>query len=1008
MIKKWFITIILYVIAGQLAFASLPEQIPQIDPSFRQELARAKEKRVRQLLSLRKQTITAERAWDVIYYSLNLTPDPETEILYGEVEIAGIVGAASLNKIGLSCWSGLNIVSITPANNPDLNLKYLKKIVFDIVIIDLEREYTQGEQFSIKITYNGKPQDSNYYAFDFSNYGHKPMIWTMSEPFGARSWWPCKDVPSDKADSVDIRITVPNEFIAVSNGTLREKIINGESTTWWWHEQYPIATYLVSLAIYPYEVHYDNYLYNNNADTMKIHFYNFPGLYKQFEKEIKKVKHMITLFANLFGEYPFVEEKYGHADFLSRGAMEHQTCSSFGFWGEEVFVHELAHQWWGDLITCKDFHHIWLNEGFATYCEALWFEGYYANMTASEYQMRSNLYLGPGTIFVEDPENENIFDGGLSYSKGSWVLHMLRHIVSDSVFFDILQTYYDSPKHQYGTATTEDFQAICERVSGKELGKFFQQWIYDEWHPEYYFTWNWDDLGNGQFKVYGNIKQTQKIGPIFEMPLDITIQTKIGDTTFVLFNDEKNETFEYIVNAKPELLLLDKDNWILKKVSGINSPIITLNDYFIDDSNMNDNGRADANETVKLIVELLNTGLNTRNIGLDLQTDDPDIKILQNSYYYAQIDMNETVNNQAFPFEFNVAPNTRTHFADFKLILKSAYGYSDSLDFVIPINLPDILFVDDDAGKKYEQYIGSVLDKNYIPYRYWDVNIAGMPDLSDAQIVIWATGDDRDSTLTSKEQQLLSHFLDNGGCLLLSGQNIGYDLVGDGLTTDSLFYINYLHASFIHDNIESPLVLGVEGSSLGDGIRFYLKDYVNSAGNQKSTDNISPVNPAQTFLQYSTKQESAGINYYDEVKNSQVVYLAFGLEGISQTYYPDSVRDMFYRIIEWFANPAEITGISTLEKIPTDYYLYQNYPNPFNPETTIKFDLPVTSFVTLDIYNISGRKVKSLVSGVKSSGNYKVIWDGCDDSGQSVSSGVYFYKLIVTGFSETRKMLLLR
>ena len=1010
MFKKWIITLVFIAATGQFSSAVIPQKIPQIDTSFRQELARVKEKRAKQILSLRKQVLPAEEAWDVIYYSLHLTPDTDTEILYGEVEITGLTRTAKLSRIGLNCWAGLNIVSITPANNPDSGLNFQKKIAFDMMIIDLDREYTQGEQFSIVITYNGKPQESNYYAFDFSSYGPNPMIWTLSEPFGARSWWPCKDVPSDKPDSVDIRITVPNEFIAVSNGTLREKTTNGDLTTWWWHEQYPIATYLVSLAIYPYEVHYDDYLYNNKTDTMQIHFYNFPGNYEKLKDESKKVKHMIALFAKLFGEYPFVEEKYGQADYLGGGAMEHQTCSSFSFWGEVVFAHELAHQWWGDLITCHDFHHIWLNEGFATYSEALWFEGFYNEMTASDYQMGANLYLGRGTVFVEDPENDSIFDGGLSYSKASWVLHMLRHVVDDSLFFDILKTYYSSPEHQYGSATTEDFQAICEQVSGKNLEKYFRQWIYEEGHPVYYFTWNWDDMGTGQFKVFGHIKQIQKIGPVFEMPLDMTIQTEVGDTTFVLLNSEEIQAFEYIVNARPEQLLLDKDNWVLKEVRGINSPIISLKSYSIDDSNMNNNGRADANETVNMIVELHNTGIKVTNIEIELFTDDPDITILQNKSHIDQIDEDETVSNQAEPFGFSVSPRAMAHFSNFHLKIKSGYGFTDSLDIGVPVNIPDILYVDDDAGQDYNVYIRSLLDSIYISYSYWDVNALGIPDFSEAEIVIWATGDDRDSTLTPDEQQLLATFLDNGGRLLLTGQNIGYDLAADGTVSDSLFLHNYLHADFINDKDESPFVLGKYDDELGSRLVLFFESLPGGAGNQNSPDIITPVEPAVSFLKYYPSSEDAGLYYQNELIGSRLVYLAFGMEGISQipSMSGPGPDELMIRIIEWFSKPETISGIKVTDNVPRAYHLHPNYPNPFNPETRIKFDIPRRGFVTLKIYDLLGREVTTLLSEMKEPGSWTVTWNAADHSGIRVPSGLYFYKLTADDFTSSRKMLLLR
>jgi hypothetical protein len=391
------------------------------------------------------------------------------------------------------------------------------------------------------------------------------MIGTLSEPFGARVWWPCKDVNSDKADSVDIRVTIPNDLIVASNGTLREKNIEGNLTTYWWHEQYPIATYLVSVAIYPYRVYYDDYLYNDDADTMKIHFYVFPDNYERYHEINAQVKDMISFFSQIYGEYPFIEEKYGHADYLTGGAMEHQTCSSFAFWGEFVYAHELAHQWWGDLVTCDSFHHIWLNEGFATYSEALWFEHAYPEaITASEYMMTYRLYQGAGTVYLEDPMTEPIFHGGLTYNKAAWVMHMLRYVVGNDVFFEILKTYGSSPEHRYGTATTDEFQAICEQVSGLDLEKFFQQWIYEEYYPHYAYGWNLKPVENG-YHVNLGIEQIQENTVLFRMPIDVRITTSSYDTVFVVWDSLQSQTFEFFVDEEPVNVEIDPNNWILKK-----------------------------------------------------------------------------------------------------------------------------------------------------------------------------------------------------------------------------------------------------------------------------------------------------------------------------------------------------------------------------------------------------------------------------------------------------------
>ena len=565
-------------------YSTTNAQLPKIDISFRKNMLSQKAKHYQQMQLCELQKTTNQNNYDVTYYSLDLTPDPTTSHLTGIVEIVAKVTASTLNRVELNFWQGLSITDIHLSETPENQLNYENNN--DILFVDLGRDYVLGEQFRLTVEYNGRPQDSEYYSFAFDTYNGQPMIWTLSSVFGARAWWPCKDVPSDKPDSMDIRVTVPSNLIVASNGSLREKIIEGNRTTFCWHEKYPIATYLVSLAIHPYEMFYDQYIYNNGADTMAIEFYSFPGNYKTNLGINNLVKDMLACFSDLFGEYPFVDEKYGQADFLWGGGMEHQTCTSYGGWSEALFAHEIAHQWWGDLITCDNFHDIWLNEGFASYSEALWFEYAYPPYTASEYQMMYQLYLGPGTVYVEHPESENIFDSGLSYVKGSWILHMLRHVVGEENFFDILKAYYASPNNKYGSATTEQFQAICEQVSGINLDKFFYQWMHEEFYPQYSYSWNWEQSGSG-FDINLEIRQ-QQTNYIFWMPIDITVTTTTGETTFVVWDSLISQTFQFNVSSQPTDLELDKNNWILKLIpEDINDPtfdrgILLVNGVMLD------------------------------------------------------------------------------------------------------------------------------------------------------------------------------------------------------------------------------------------------------------------------------------------------------------------------------------------------------------------------------------------------------------------------------------------
>jgi aminopeptidase N len=497
-----------------------------------------------------------QELFDVKYYDLNLDIDPNTQNIIGEVKVLAEVINIPIGQMELNFLDNMMVSKVTIGGS---------SVTFDhsddILTITLDRTYNSGEQFEVTVDYSGNPEQSGFGAFVFDTHNGKPMIWSFSDPFGARNWWPCKDVPSDKADSVDIKITVPKDLIVASNGLLRDVIDNGSTKTYWWYEGYPITTYLVSVAIYEYMTYSDYYVYSP-GDSMEVAFFVFPDHYDWVRDDYGKTIEMIETFSQLFGQYPFIDEKYGHAEFTWGGGMEHQTITSLGGWSELLIAHELAHQWWGDMITCDDFHHIWLNEGFATYSEALWLEQKYGKDEYHE-EMDREQYFGGGMIYVHDLSVGNIFHYGRSYQKGSWVPHMLRHVVGDDTFFDILKAYYNS-QHQYGTATTEEFRDICEAVAGMDLDWFFQQWIYEEYYPVYVYEWSWE--AGASYKVNLTIEQTQTNTVLFKMPIDITVETVSGETTFVVWDSIKTQEFQLTVDDQPTNLYLDKNNWILKRV----------------------------------------------------------------------------------------------------------------------------------------------------------------------------------------------------------------------------------------------------------------------------------------------------------------------------------------------------------------------------------------------------------------------------------------------------------
>ena len=552
-----------FVVALCAPLYSAAQEQSRVD--IRREIARNKAERFERMHLAETSQTLSQADYDVKYYALELAMDPVSGTISGFVIIQGKVTAASLATVDLDLDDNMVVSQvIVPATGIPLVFSHPG----DRLFVTLDRTYLLSEPFTILVQYAGAP-DESLGGFGFDMHSGEPMIWSLSEPFGARTWWPCKDVPSDKADSVDVKITVPEDLIVASNGRLVSTVDNGTTKTYHWHEGYPIATYLVSVAIHPYTTYSDWYHYSP-TDSMEVQFYVFPDHYPDVVPTYAMTVDMITLFADLFGEYPFLDEKYGHAEFLWGGGMEHQTITSLGSWSEYLIVHELSHQWWGDMVTCNDFHHVWMNEGFATYAEALWSEFTYGEAQYHE-DMQYAEYFGAGTIYVTDTSNfSRIFHTGLSYNKGSWVLHMLRHVVGDTDFFQILKDYYADPRYKYATVTTEQFRDLCEEVSGMDLDWFFHQWIYEEYYPTYAYNWWWAPNA-GAYTVQMTIDQLQK-NYVFKMPIDITVTTTAGDVTFVAWDSLSTQTFTFQVANAPTGIALDEDEWILRKVE---EPIVS-------------------------------------------------------------------------------------------------------------------------------------------------------------------------------------------------------------------------------------------------------------------------------------------------------------------------------------------------------------------------------------------------------------------------------------------------
>ena len=894
--------IILFLIAGVTGvLASGLAQEKRITPESIETLQQFKEQEMEtwREMMLREDTRTrTQEDFDALYYELNLQVFLDPNNLEGTVTGRFQSLIDDLETVVLDFDEALTVDEVTGS----VSAYQLEGEEFEFT---LDRPYNSGEIFEITTTYHGVPRILNdTKAFRFEHHGNVPIVATLSTPFLAHTWWPCKDGPEDKPDSVDINITIPvesyngYELYASSNGRLTDIVDNGDGTkTFKWHEGYPIPVYYVGIDVSNYRIFTHYYKYSD-TDSMEVPYYVFPESYNAAQQTFADVVDMIGFLSDTFCPYPFLDEKYAMSEIGFYGAIENQTNTIMGGVGENFYMtvlHEMSHQWFGDMITCASWHHGWVNEGFATYCEALWvehllgFEGY------KEY-MAGMAYYGNGTVYLEDVSDPFRVFVGIIYNKGAWVLHMLRRVVGDDTFWDIMRTYCQT--HAYGYASTEDFQAVCESVYGESLDWYFQQWIYEEGYPDYEYAWDFENTG-GAYTVTLRIGQTQTSGPIFEMPMDILIRTQGGDVLETVTVNAELSTFQFEVDAQPVEIIIDPDDWILKRVSPLTSSNIVYQSFAVDDSDGNNNGSVDPGETIFLIVTLVNKGAPVQGVSAVLVTEDPYVILVNGHADYGDLDYFSEVTNGATPFIFTVDPEAASRVVLFTLDITGQGGYENSDEFYVIVGESSVLLIDDDTGELYETYFIPNLGK-VVPFDTWETLTQGTPagTLSHYMAVVWLTGDDAGTTLTGEEQSAIGDYLDDGGNLLLTGQNIGFDLYEQGSAADREFFETYLHAAYVSNTSTEFTLSGIQGDPISDDMG-YLTLFDTGAGNQESPDIISPRAEANTVFQYFPSGNVAGIRYSGEYK---LVYFAFGFEGLGDfgPFHDQKRSELMRNIMDWF------------------------------------------------------------------------------------------------------------
>ncbi len=510
--------------------------------------------------------LSNDTTYDINFYHLDIEIALDSNYIQGRVNYlitSQIVGLTSL-KLDLDSAFTIDSISFPASTFSFLN---------NVLTINLSTSYNIGDAFTFTVYYKGAPVlAGGYKGLRYETHDeNEVIIASLSTPYLAHTWWPCKDGTEDKADSTFIDITIKDTIvnsipvIALSNGLLDTVETIGNKKTFRWKHYYPIVPYYMMVAISNYEHFQQTYTGSN---------YNFPIDYYVFESHLENAQagvedlpNAIDFFTTTFGPYPFLEEKYGMTQLGYYGAIENQTntiTNNMSLNWFYVSVHELAHMWFADMVTCQTWNHGWVNEGFASYAEALYTE-HVNGFNSYQNYMANYEYYSSGSVYLEDVSDPfNVFQS-IIYDKGAYVLHMLRKVLGDSIFFDAIYNYATNDSFIYKLATTEDFKLICEVESGQNLDYFFDQWIYDERYPRYIYNYEYDQP-TGSLGIA--IVQTQGIlgwREVFTMPMDIKIEFEDGsDTIIEVLNDSQFQNFTFNLNNDVIDIELDPDDWILK------------------------------------------------------------------------------------------------------------------------------------------------------------------------------------------------------------------------------------------------------------------------------------------------------------------------------------------------------------------------------------------------------------------------------------------------------------
>ena len=503
--------------------------------------------------------------YDLNYHRLVLEIDPDTLYIKGLVVSHFTITKDNTDVIYFDFSSVLKVDSVLFSGQ---QLSFNKPQI-DLLEIDLAQNLPLNRRDSIYVYYHGVPSDNENRSFVKDLHNNVPVIWTLSQPYGAKDWWPCKQDLNDKIDSIDLIIRTDSNYVVAGNGLLVKEDFYPNGKIFHWKHRYPIPAYLVAVAVTNYS-RFTQKVELNSGENIDIDHYIYPEDTSEWKASQWATSAYLKLFSDTFEIYPFHEEKYGHAQFSRGGGMEHQTMSFMASTYPPLIGHELAHQWFGNKVTCNSWEDIWLNEGFATYFTGMAYEVKWPKdwMPWKAFTISDVTSEQGGSVFVDDTNSvSRIFDGRLSYNKGALLLHMLRWKLGDKNFFQGIRNYLKDPKHSFSYASTEDFKAHLEQISQMDLDEFFADWFYGEGFPSYQLN---AIVKGGIVELEINQSSSDQSVDFYEMPIPIRFVGENIDTILRLNHHFSGESFRFEFSQTIDSIFFDPELWVLSANNVVN------------------------------------------------------------------------------------------------------------------------------------------------------------------------------------------------------------------------------------------------------------------------------------------------------------------------------------------------------------------------------------------------------------------------------------------------------